>query len=439
MKFTDLSIRNLKTKKSKYYVRADMGNEKHGFAMCVYPSGVKSWFFIYTFEGKRHSLAFGNYPDITLEKAGIEFDRLWALFRAGKNPALVEEAIKEERQKTPTVEKLVQEYIERHAMRFKRSWQQDERLLNREVVPVWEKRKASEITKRDVTLLLENIVDRGSPAMSNQVLKVVRKMFNFAIERDILQNTPCLGVKALAPNTKRERVLTEPEIKTLWNSLDSSSVAISDEIRRALKLILVTAQRPGEVAGMHSHEIDGKWWTIPAERAKNGRTHRVYLTPLALELIGDLTVTDPETGETKPRGYIFPTPHTKKKQPIDSHALPVAVRRNLSWPITDKYGKPLFGEDGKPATENKLGIDQFTPHDLRRTAATFMAQMGYMDEVIDALLNHAKQGVIRVYNLHKYDVEKQKALEAWSRKLTGIVTGKDSGKVVSIRPRKKTA
>lgn len=439
MKFTDLSIKNLKTRESKYYARADMGNGKHGFAMCVYPSGVKSWFFIYTFEGKRYSLAFGNYPDLSLEKAAIEFDRLWAQLKAGKNPALVEEAAQEERQNAPTVAKLVQEYIERHAMKFKRSWQEDERLLNREVVSAWGKRKAADITKRDVTLLLEKIVDRGSPAMSNQVLKIVRKMFNFAVERDILKHTPCLGVKALAPNTKRERVLTEPEIKTLWNSLDSSSVAISDEIRRALKLILVTAQRPGEVTGMHTQEIDGQWWTIPAERAKNGRTHRVYLTPLALELIGDLTVIDPENGETIPKGYIFPCPHKKKVQPMDAHALPVAVRRNLAWSITDAKGKPLYDKDGKPATENKLGIDQFTPHDLRRTAATFMAQMGYMDEVIDAVLNHTKQGVIRVYNLHKYDIEKQKALEAWTRKLTGIVTGKDSGKVVSIRPHKKTA
>lgn len=413
MKFTDLSIRNLKAKERKYYVRANMGNGKHGFALCVYPSGVKSWFFIYTFEGKRYSLAFGTYPDLSLEKAGIEFDRLWALFKSGKNPSLVEEAAKDERQKAPTVAKLVQEYIERHAKRFKRSWQEDERLLNREVVAVWGKRKAEDITKRDVTLLLESIVDRGSPAMSNQVLKIVRKMFNFAIERDVLQNTPCLGVKALAPNTKRERVLTDLEIKTLWNSLDSSNIAMSDELRRALKLILVTAQRPGEVAGMHTREIDGQWWTIPAERAKNGRAHRVYLTSLALELVGEMTVSNPETGETIPKGYIFPTPHTKKKQPIDSHALPVAVRRNLAWPITDK--------NGKPATENKFCIAQFTPHDLRRTAATFMAQMGTMDEVIDAVLNHVKQGIIKVYNQYRYDEEKKAALEAWSQRLQEIM------------------
>jgi len=109
---------------------------------------------------------------------------------------------------------------------------------------------------------LESIVERGSPAMSNQTLKIVRKMFNFAVERDILQHTPCTGVKALAPNNSRERTLNEAEIKALWANLDAG--IISDEIKRALKLILVTAQRPGEVIGMRAAEIDKRWWTIPS-------------------------------------------------------------------------------------------------------------------------------------------------------------------------------
>jgi len=173
---------------------------------------------------------------------------------------------------------------------------------------------------------------------------------------------------------------------------------------------------------MHMREIEGRWWTIPAERAKNGREHRVYLTDTALELIGD----------TEGKGFVFPCPHQMKEQSIDSHALPVAVRRNVACPITDKKGKPLYGADGKPATENRLGVEKFTPHDLRRTAATFVAGMGFMDEIIDAVLNHVKQGVIRTYNRHKYDKEKQQALEAWERKLKNIISGARSS-VVSIQ------
>lgn len=328
-----------------------------------------------------------------------------------------------EHRKAPTVKDLCEEYIERHAKKFKRSWEADERLLNIEIIPTWGKRKAADISKRDVTLLLENIIDRGTPAMSNQVLKITRKMFNFAVERDILAHTPFTGVKALAPNNSRQRTLTEAEIKTLWGSIDNA--AMSDVIRRSLKLVLVTAQRPGEVTGMHTRELDGHWWTIPKERAKNGKEHRVYLTDMALELIGDTTG----------KSIIFPTPHQAKEQPIDAHALPVVVRRNLECPVTDKKGKPLYGMDGKPVTENRLDVSKFTPHDLRRTAATFMASMGYMDEIIDAVLNHAQKGVIRTYNLHKYDKEKQQALEAWERKLSSITTG-EQGKVIPLFRRK---
>jgi integrase len=236
--------------------------------------------------------------------------------------------------------KLVTEYLERHAKRFKRSWQEDERILNREVVLSWGSRKAADINKCDVIQLLERIVDRGSPATANNSFQIIRKMFNYAVEKDIIPYTPCAGIKLPSPKTARDRVLNAAEIKSLWNNLDKA--AISDEIRRALKLILVTAQRPGEVIGMHTSEIDGKWWTIPAERSKNKKAQRIYLTAAALDLIGS----------TDGKDFLFPCPHKKKEQAIDPHALAIAVHRNFAWPITDEEGKPLLGKDGKPATEN---------------------------------------------------------------------------------------
>ena len=377
----------------------------------------------------------GTYPEVTLETARTRFEDARRKVKNGIDPMAEQEEAKVARRKAPTVADLIEEYIEKHAKIHKRSWQDDERLLNKEILSVWGKRKASDITKRDVTLLLESIIDRGSPAMSNQVLKVTRKVFNFGIERDIIKTTPFTGVKALAPNNSRDRVLSESEIKTIWENINTA--AISDEIVRALKLVLVTGQRPGEVSGMQSTEIDGHWWTIPAERAKNGKSHRVYLSDLALDLIGPLEVMDQVTGEMKTKGFIFPCPHRDKDRPIDSHALPVAVRRNLAWPLTDKNGKPLFTKEGKPATENRLGIDHFTPHDLRRTAATFMAKAGEMDEVIDAVLNHTKGGIIKVYNQYRYDKEKQIALEAWARKIESIVKDETSGKVLPFRKAKE--
>ena len=403
-RFTDKFISNLKPDAKEHWTR-----EGQGFAIRVLPSGEKVWYYIYTFERRKRYMRLGGYPEVSLATAREAFDVAKVKVKNGIDPMDEKARAEQERSIAPTIEDLASEYIERHAKKFKKSWEADERLLKKEILPVWGKRKAADITKRDVTLLLENIVDRGTPAMSNQVLKITRKMFNFAIERDILQQTPFIGVKALAPNTRRERTLTEAEIRAFWDNIEEAIV--SDEVKRALKLVLVTAQRPGEITGMHTREIDGQWWTIPAERAKNGKSHRVYLSAPALELIGD----------TKGKGYIFPCPHLDKEKPIEAHALSVAVRRNLECPLVDKKGNTLYGKDGKPATENRLDVNKFTPHDLRRTAATFMASMGFMDEIIDAVLNHVKQGIIRTYNRHGYDKEKQQALEAWSLKLTSIV------------------
>jgi len=144
------------------------------------------------------------------------------------------------------------------------------------------------------------------------------------------------------------------------------------------------------------------------------------------------------SSSTEYNGYVFPSRHQHKNQSIDRHAVSRALARNIAFPLTDKKGKPLYQQDGQPATVNKLEVDDFTPHDLRRTAATFMAQAGEMDEVIDAVLNHSKQGVIKVYNQYRYDAEKQKALETWERKLLSIVTGSSSN-VISITTGKKAA
>lgn len=397
--FTDRYIRNLKAGEKVKDIR-----EKRGFGVRVKPNGVKIFFYRYTSPetGARRFLTLGEYPIITLEKAKSDYQKAYDAVRAGQDPLEQKRHEKEARIKAPTVKELCEEYIKKHAKRFKRSWAKDEAILNRDVVPAWGKRKAVDITKRDVLLLLEKIIERGSPGMANNCFQIVRKMFNFAVERDILLHTPCAGVKLPSPKVARDRVLSEEEIKNLWENLDKAN--ITKETRRAIKLVLVTAQRPGEVIGMHVSEIDGRWWNIPADRAKNGKAHRVYLTDLALELIGN----------TEVKGYIFPSPHKSKKQPIGGNAMVVAIRRNLKT----------------------LKTEYFTPHDLRRTAATFMAEAGVMDEVIDAILNHAKQGIIRVYNQYRYDREKQATLEAWARRLQSITTGK---KALVIEMNRKTA
>jgi integrase len=439
VKFDDPTIRNLVLKETAYECMAD---KEPGFGVRVHPSGTLTFFYQYKIDGKRRYLTLGNYPKLSLKNARelyqAELSKVKALRRGsadGIDPVVEKKRKQEQRiaeenahSQSKTISELCKEYIEKYASKFKRSWQEDERILNKEVIPLWGNRKAHDIKKRDIIVLEEAIVERGSPGMANNTFKVIRKMFNYAVEKDILQISAANGVKLPAPLNTRERVLSQDEIKLFWSNLQSASISL--DIQCVIKLILLTAQRPGEMVGIHTKEIDGDWWTIPSERAKNGKSHRVFLTHSAKNLIEQSIVRVKANRKIALKenyaGFIFPCPHKAKDKSIDRHAISRAIAKNLAWPLTDLKGNQLYLKDGKPATENRLGIEHLTPHDLRRTAATFMAQSGAMDEVIDAVLNHAKQGVIKVYNQYRYDKEKQQTLEAWERKLNSIIIGNNS-------------
>ena len=412
--FTDTMIKRLKPEPSDY-----CRSEGNGFTVRVMPSGVKTWLYLYAFDGKRRKMNLGSYPDVTLETARTKFEDARRQVRNGVDPVSLKEQQKEDRLNADTISDLITEYIEKHAMPHKRGWKEDKRILEYDALPAWGKRKAADISKRDVVLLLEGIVKRGAPGSANNNFKIIRRMFSFAVQRDILKTSPCIGVSMPAPLIRKDRFLNEEEIKTFWTNLDTCHA--SNEVRRALRLILLTGQRPGEVIGMSSSEIDGNIWTIPASRAKNKREHRVYLTKTALELIGPLQVLDEQTKKVKPKGFIFPCPHSAKIQHIENTVPAQVIRLNMSVPVMFK-GKPVFDRKGQPVTENLLGVSDFTPHDLRRTCATFLSKIGFMDEIIDAVLNHTKQGIIRTYNVNRYEKEIQQALESWERKLTAILS-----------------
>lgn len=429
MKFTDKYIAGLKPEAKMRQIR-----EGSGFGIRVLPSGLRIFVFIYTIAGKRRQMNLGDYPTVSLAKANDRVGEARKALKDGKDPQEIgfewhknperekreaEQKIEEDN-KNLSVEKLISEYIEKHAKPKKRGWAEDKRILEHDALPTWGKRKAQDITKRDVVLLLEKIVERGSPGSANNNFKIIRKMFNYAVEKDIIKITPCAGVKMPAEEVRKDRYLNEAEIVTFWTNIEACLG--SDEVKRALKLILVTGQRPGEVIGMHTREIDGSWWTIPVERSKNKRAHKVFLTRTALDLIGPLEILDAETKAMKPKGFIFRCPHIGKERAIGNVALARVISRNLVVPVMIN-GNPVFDDKGKPVNENKLGVEKMTPHDLRRTAATFLSKIGFMDEIIDAVLNHTKQGIIRTYNVNRYDKEIQQALEEWELKLNCILTG----------------
>ncbi|NJD38771.1 MAG: DUF4102 domain-containing protein [Geobacter sp.] len=390
-KFTDSFIKGLKPAAKKFYVRAEL----QGLAVCVYPTGLKSWFFIFTYEGKRYSMALGNYPDVSLGKVKELYADAWKIYASGGNPALKAKTDEYEKRFAPTVSMLVDEYI---ASLTKSSKDQDAWALRKYVVPALGQLKVADVRRRDIYSLLSDIMNNNGGGMSNQVRKYLSSMFNFALEHEVIDVSPVSAVKKLAKSKPRERYLKAAEIVKVWHALDSGNLMISDTMVRALKLILVTGQRPGDIAGMHLSEINGDTWTIPAGRYKTDIDHVVYLTPFARSLF-------PE--RKKGGGFVFPSPHAPRyDNPMLVNSMAHAVRRN----------------------RDALGIAAFTPHDLRRTAASNLGRLKFSDEVIDAVLGHIKTGIIRTYNQHTYEEEKKAALIAWSDDLERMINaGKGKG------------
>ena len=266
MKFTDKAVQFQPPRTDRYDVRDEFNP---GFALRVYSNGSKSWLFIYHYQGRKRRMTLGSYPSLSLSQARKAYRVARKCLDEGGDPASESRREKASERSAPTVGMLSDDYLERWAKPNKRSWREDERILNKDIFPEWKWRKAKDLTRRDVTRLLDAVMDRGAGIQANRTLAVVRKMFNFGVQRGLLDHNPCLGITAPAQENRRDRILSEAEIGTFWHALDQANMA--EGTRLALKLQLLTAQRNGEIVGAEWTEFDLKAsaWTIPAEKAKN--------------------------------------------------------------------------------------------------------------------------------------------------------------------------
>lgn len=398
--FTDkfLQGKECKPRDKQFYIR-----EKHGFAIRVLPSGVITFLYIYTLNGKRRQKNLGNYPHTKLSDARRLYRDAANLVADNIDPQTITppEAPKVEPE-IITLAELKKQYIKHIKTHLvpRSVKHQDERLENH-LIPVWGNKDITSVRRRDAILLIEGIATKKTGAARN-VLLAARAMYSYAVHREMVEFNPFSGVGVAVPQAapkSRERTLSDDEIKHVWRSLSNWSG--SEIIRRAILLILVTGQRPGEVAGVHSSEITvgiGNnrchmcrrcgWWTIPAERSKNGRENQVYLSNLALSLIPTFDK------------HIFPA-----SRGADGPVIVNSLAHHLSHHVTPPY----------------LGLPRWTPHDLRRTAATGLASIGCPDEIIDEIQNHKKRGVIRTYNRYRYDKEKQEWLTKWTDHLSKLI------------------
>ena len=266
MRLTDSKIKSLRPKKARYIVWEEGGT---GLGLRVSPADRKSFIFMYRFDGKPRMMTLGPYPKLKLVSARLKVaqakDRLAQEIDPGQE--LIES--KESIRGAHSIRALIDEYIEKWAKPRKRSWKEDERILRKDVQPVWGRKKAGTIKRRDIVLLLDEIVDRGAPIQANRTLAVIRKMFNFALSRGILELSPCVQIPAPSKENQRDRVLSDEEIRSIWLSLDDAGMI--KKIQLALKLQIITGQRKGEIIGAEWSDLDLKegWWTIHPWKKKS--------------------------------------------------------------------------------------------------------------------------------------------------------------------------
>lgn len=384
-----------------------------GLYLVVQPSGKMSWALRYRAGGKPRKMTIAPYSAsfglaVAREAAGKALRTLVD----GRDPADERKAAKAARQdEERRVGAVLEEFVRRHVEPKNRpsSAAENKRLIEVEIKSRWKDRQIETITRRDVITMLDEITDRGSPVTANRVHAVLRKFFNWATERDIVQASPVTNLRPPAAEVSRDRVLTHDEVRLVW----AASEAIGWPFGPLVKLLLLTGQRRDEVASATWGEFTltgpSPEWTIPKERAKNNQAHHVALAPLVVEILEALPrVEGPArfilstTGETPISGF------SRAKAALDAAMLAIA--------------KTEASERGDDA--EGVSISPWRLHDLRRTAASGMAAIGQPVHVVEAVLNHRSgtiRGVSAVYNRHDYREEKARALAAWASKVEEIV------------------
>lgn len=403
-KQTFRTVRSLEAIKPPATGRTEHWDEDvSGLGLRVSSSGRKTWVLMYRVRGDKRlrRATLGTYPTLTLVDAREQAHTDLRAAAQGKDPSTERMA---ERQ-AETFGELAEDYMERYAKKYKRSWFKDRQHLDRDLLPRFKHRKAASIGRREVITLLEEIADRGAPVGSNRTLEIIRRIYNWGIEQEIVVINPCQRIKKVGIENRRERVLSDDEIGVVWAAFENETPRMRDLFR----LRLLTAQRPGEVSRLRWQDIDlvSGWWTIPADFSKNGLAHRVPLSEPVIEILRETP------GHEEKSGWVFPSP--SGKGPLRS-----------VWRAMDNTRKHSSVE--------------FVPHDLRRTAASRMTgDLGFQRLVVGRILNHAEPSVTATYDRHSYDGEKRQALDAWGQHLNSIISDKkvEPENVIALSERRR--
>jgi integrase len=363
----------------------------------VQPTGARAWKCIYSHHGRPRWLHLGNAGAIGLADARTLAAEAMLAVARGKDPA----GEKRAERGAGSFAELADRYVEHYAKRRNKSWSQGDKLIRRHALPRWGKLQATSINRADVRAMMSRI---EAPVLANQVLAAVSAVFSWGVKQEVVETNPCRGVDRNATRS-RERVLSDSELPRFWSAFDDAGLVVGT----ALKMILLTGQRPGEVSHMRrEHIIDG-WWEMPGEHVpalgwpgtKNDESNRVWLPKTAQAVIADLT----DDGVTS--GFVFAGPR----------------------------GSPIHGLDGAMRYIcAKLGVERATPHDLRRTHGSTITALGFGRDAMNRIQNHKEGGIASVYDRHGYAEETKRIMEAVASKIIALAEGRSAGaKVVPLR------
>lgn len=354
-----------------------------GLYLIVQPSGSKSWAVRYRWRGKPIKHTLGKYPVLDLDEARDLARSTLRSVEMGKDPRVEKRLAKEA--PSDSVENVVEDFITRYVRKENRprSAAESIRALRKRVVPAWRGRSISEITRLDIIELLDDIAAE-TPATAIRTKATISALFNWSLDRGIVDMSPAVRLKSPATMLERERVLSDGELKQVWEAFDQ----LGEPFGPYFQTLLLTGQRRTEVATMRWDHLDpdNALWTIPAELTKANRKHEVPLSPMVIDLLSRMN----RLGD-----YVF----------------------------TTRGDRPISGfSKAKSRVEKATSISEpWRVHDLRRTCGTGMASLRVNRLVISKVLNHSEGGVTKIYDRDPRDDEKKEALIAWGRYVKLIV------------------
>lgn len=275
-------------------------------------------------------------------------------------------------------------------------------IYDRDVKQAFGKLRLDEITPSALMTLCEKIKkDRNAPATAVHVREIVLQIYRYVEGRGVAVKNPAEAVRASAIATfkPRERALSPDEIRVFFTALDR--VGALPQIKLGLRLVLLTLCRKGELLGARWNEIDfaARTWTVPSERMKARRAHVVYLPDQAIDLLVGLKTCAGSSPYLLPGRYETGQPMT-----------PQALNRCIDATLTK-------------ARESGIVIDQFSPHDLRRTSSTLLHEAGFNSDWIEKCLAHEQRGVRAVYNKAEYGPQRRELLQTWANMIDAFVAG----------------